>query len=133
MNTIVARTSPDSVYRRGTFVAMAIYVMSIMGVSLAVRFDAVDGALLVALALLPGLAIVGQIFVTVRYLRDADEFIRALLGKRLIAACMTTLAIFTVWGFLEQFTEIVGPPAWAAYPLMWGLFGLSCMIIKDSK
>lgn len=131
--SIPVALSPESAYRRGTTVSMSLYVVAILAVSLAVRHDSAHGALLIALALLPGLAIVGQIVVTIHYLRHADEYVRSLLGKRLIAASMATLAIFTVWGFLETFAEIPGPPGWSAYCLMWALFGLFTCFIKDSK
>ena len=133
MNQPLKAKSPEATYRLGTIVTMALYVLSIILVSMAVNRGMASGALLIGLALLPGLSILGQIIVTVRFLQTADEYVRALLSKRLIAACMATLAIFTVWGFLEEFAGITGPAAWSAYCVMWGLFGFTCLFIKDSK
>lgn len=114
-------------YTRGTIITMGLYVAAIVAASTAVRSGTVHGAALIALSLLPGLAIVGQIVVTLNYLRKADEYMRAVLARRLIIACMVTLAIFTVWGFLETFAGFDGPAGWAAYCIMWGFFGLvSC-------
>jgi len=111
-------------YTRGTFATMAVYVLAIFAASFAVRSGQVNGAAMIGLALLPGLAIVGQIVVTLNYLRQADEDLKAVLARRLIIACMATLAIFTGWGFLETFAGFSGPAGWAAYCIMWGLFGL---------
>lgn len=115
-------------YARGTMLTMGLYVAGILAASLAVRGNNVHGAALIALALIPGLAIVGQIAVTLNYLRHCDEFLKALTARRLIMASMGTLAIFTVWGFLETFAGFAGPAGWAAYCIMWGLFGvISCV------
>ena len=115
-------------YSVGTMACMVIYVLSIVAASFAVRSENIHGAALVALSLVPGLAIVGQIGVTLNYLRKADEYLKAMMARRLIIACMATLAIFTVWGFLETFAGVTGPSGWASYCIMWGLFGIiSCV------
>lgn len=115
-------------YVFGTMASMSVYVVAIFAAAFAVRSGNVHGAAMITLALLPGLAIVAQIVVTLNYLHRADEYMRAVLARRLIVASMATLAIFTVWGFLETFAGINGPVGWAAYCIMWGLFGLtSCL------
>ena len=114
-------------YVRGTMASMGVYVVTIFAAAFASRSGSVHGAAMIGLSLLPGLAIVGQIVVTLNYLRQADEYLKAVLARRLIIACMATLAIFTVWGFLETFSGFEGPVGWAAYCIMWGMFGLlSC-------
>lgn len=127
MNGHDATTNGRS-YARGTMLTMGLYVLGILAAALAVRSGNVHGVALIALALVPGFAIVGQIGVTLNYLLKADEFLKALTARRLIIASMGTLAIFTVWGFLETFAGVEGPAAWAAYCIMWGLYGvISCV------
>lgn len=125
--------TPESRYRRGTFAAMAYYVVAITAATLVSDREILSGIWLYMLAAQPGAAIAIQLFVTLRYLRQADEFIRMLLAKRLIAASMVTFAILTVWGFLETFAEVDHLPGWWAYVMMWFFFGLSSVFIKDSK
>ncbi|MEG2731251.1 MAG: hypothetical protein RR935_12130, partial [Brevundimonas sp.] len=84
---------PDARYRRGTFIAMAGYVVTLMAAVYLTDRQMVSGPLLYLLATLPGVAIIGQLWVTLRYLRDADEFVRTLLAKRLIVSCLATFGI----------------------------------------
>lgn len=123
----------DARYRRGTFAAMAYYVVAICAAVFVAERELLSGVWLYMVATQPAAAIVIQIWVTLRYLREADEFVRTLMAKRLIAAAMGALAIMTVWGFLETFGGVVHIPGWWGYVLMWFLFGLSGLVIKDSK
>ncbi|MEG1451679.1 hypothetical protein [Brevundimonas sp.] len=124
---------PDARYRRGTFIAMAGYVVTLMAAVYLTDRQMVSGPLLYLLATLPGVAIIGQLWVTLRYLRDADEFVRTLLAKRLIVSCLATFGIMTVWGFLETFAGVPHLAAWWGYCLMWFLLGVSSLFIRDSK
>lgn len=125
--------SPDAQYRRGTFISMGLYVITLCAVVYLTDRGMVAGPLLYGLAALPGLAIAGQIFVTLRYLKQADEYIRTLLAKRLIVASLGTFALISVWGFLETFANVAHLPGWSAYCLMWFLFGLSGLVIRDTQ
>lgn len=125
--------NPDARYRRGTFWAMGYYALAICAVVYVADRDLVSGIGLYMLAAQPGAAIAIQIWVTLRYLREADEYVRTLLAKRLITACMATLGLMTVWGFLETFAAVAHLPGWGGYALMWLLFGLSGLFIKDTK
>jgi len=120
-------------YQRGTFGSMAYYVVAICVAVYVAKGTSLSGIWLYMLAAQPGAAIAIQIWVTLRYLREADEYVRALMAKRLIAASMATLALMTVWGFLETFAGVAHIPGWWAYILMWFLFGLSGLVIRDSK
>ena len=114
--------SAGRAYVAGTLIAMGVYVLGIMAASFAVE-QSLSRPTIIALALVPGLAILAHIVVILNYLRSADEFLKALTARRLIIASMGTLAIFAVWGFLETFAGFQGPAGWAAYCVMWALFG----------
>lgn len=132
---IKSRTTatPNGRYVRGTLGAMVYYVLAIMAAVYVADRGLLSGVWLYMLAAQPGAAIAIQIWVTLRYLREADEYVRTLLAKRLIAAAMGSMALMTVWGFLETFAGVVHIPGWYAYILMWALFGLSSLFIRDSK
>ena len=120
-------------YGRGTAAAMAYYAVAICAAVYVGDRNLLSGIWLYMLAAQPGAAIAIQIWVTLRYLREAEEFMRALLDKRFILATMTTLALATVWGFLETFAQVQHIAGWWVYPIMWFIFGLSALVIKDSK
>lgn len=123
----------DRQYRTGTFVTMGAYVVALSVAVLLVNLELVTGIWVYPLAILPALAIIGQLLVTLRYLRDADEFVRALLAKRLIVASLATFGLMTAWGFLETFADVPHLPGWLGYCMMWGFVGLSSAFIRDSK
>lgn len=114
-------------------VSMGAYVLALCAAVYLLNRDMVTGFWVYPLAILPGLAVIGQLLVTLRYLRDADEFVRALLAKRMIVASLAAFGLMTVWGFLESFTGVPHIPAFWGYCLMWGLLGVSSLFIKDSK
>ncbi len=123
----------DRHYRQGTMVTMGVYVITLCAAVFLLNRDMVTGFWIYPLAILPGLAIIGQLVVTLRYLRDADEFVRALLAKRMIVASLAAFGLMTVWGFLESFADVPHFSGFWGYCLMWGLLGLSSLFIKDSK
>lgn len=134
LNTVAkSSTPPYARYVRGTLTAMIYYVVAIVAVVLVADRNLLSGIWLYMLAAQPGGAIAIQIWVTLRYLREADEYVRTLLAKRLIVAAMGAMAIMTVWGFLETFAGVVHIPGWYVYLVMWGLFGLASLFIRDSK
>lgn len=126
-------STPGARYGRGTFYAMAYYVVALILAVFVSDRELVSGIGLYMLAAQPGAAIAIQLFVTLRYLREADEYVRSLMAKRMIAACLTTFAVITVWGFLETFADVPHLPGWWAYCLMWFVLGLTGLFIKDSK
>jgi hypothetical protein len=62
-----------------------------------------------------------------------DEFVRALLAKRFIAASALTFMAATTWGFLEMYAELRHLPAWLVYPTFWLMFGVVTPFIRTSR
>ncbi|WP_292051374.1 MULTISPECIES: hypothetical protein [unclassified Brevundimonas] len=125
-------TPAGRAYAAGTLISMGIYALGILAASFAVEYD-LARPVIIALALVPGLAILAHIVAILNYLRSADEFLKALTARRLIIASMGTLAIFAVWGFLETFAGLQGPAGWAAYCVMWGLFGIVSVVERFTQ
>jgi hypothetical protein len=133
---MLSLTSPDQPHRgylAGTFLSLAGYVAALLAAEFLVEGGRVAGPFIYVLAALPGLAIVGQLFVTLRYLRQSDEFVRAMLAKRFIVAATLTFAIFTVWGFLETYAGVGHVPGWWTYVTFWALFGVVSPFVRDSR
>lgn len=85
-----------------------------------------------ALALVVTAPIVGQIWTTLAYMREADEFVRALMAKQFILAAGVAMALFTGWGFAESFANAPHAEGWLIYPLFWGVLGVTSPFLKSS-
>jgi len=89
------------------------------------------GVLAWLLALLPGLAIVGQIAVFGMYLaEEKDEFVRNLQIQAMIWGVGATLALTTGWGFLESFVHLRHFDLVLIYPLYCALTGISYGLVR---
>ncbi|HMD78340.1 MAG TPA: hypothetical protein VKG86_13315 [Terracidiphilus sp.] len=84
------------------------------------------GPLAWLLALLPALAIIGQIAAFGMYLaEEKDEFQVALGVKSMLWGIGGTLAVTVVWGFLENFVHLRHLDLILVYPLFCILSGLA--------
>lgn len=80
--------------------------------------------ILIGLALISAFPIIGVFWAIFRLLVEADdEYQRLLLVKQTLLATALTLAIVTVWQFLQVFDVIDTGPQWvgAIWFAMWGL------------
>ena len=57
----------------------------------------------------------------------------AILVKRFIIATGLTLFICTAWGFLESNAGAHHFSLYLVYPLFWGLFGLTSLILRQAS
>ena len=124
---------PFREYVLGTWGFMALYTASIILTS---RWSGVQHwpqPALYAVALVPSLAIAGQLWVTLRLITRVDEFLRAVMAKRFIAAATIAFMAATTWGFLETIADARHLPAWLVYPVFWGAFGLVSPFIRTSR
>ena len=119
-------------YTFGTLASMFLYAVAIVGLAFASRSGLLAGPALYAAVLLPGAAIAMQLWVTLRYLRDADEFVRGVMNKRFLLAAMLSCVVATTWGFYETFANAPHVPAWYIYPLFWFLVGVVTPFIRTT-
>lgn len=124
---------PHREYILGTWGFMALYVLAIVATSRWVVEPLRGTPVLYALALLPSLAIAGQLWVTLRLMNRVDEFLRAVMTKRFVAASAVAFMLATTWGFLETIAEAPHLPGWLIYPAFWGAFGLVSPFIRTSR
>lgn len=97
-------------------------------------FDGVMGrpsAWLLALAV--AAPIIGQIWAMLGFMRDSDEFVRAVTAKQFIVASGIAMALFTFWGFAENFAGAPHAEGWLIVPLFWGVFGAATAFIRSSN
>lgn len=80
--------------------------------------DAPAGIGTIALAVLPGLAVVGWLWAMARLLVELDdEYLRMLEVRKFLVATGTTLAVTSVWGILELYTSVPKLPVFFVFPL----------------
>ena len=88
------------------------------------------GMMAYALAVLPALPILGMLLVIGMYLaEEKDEFIRNAQIQSLLGGMGLTLALVSVWGFLENFTHVPRLQLFLVYPIFWGFVGLSTVVV----
>lgn len=111
--------------------AMTLYVAIIFSVSWVFnRYDP-TGPAAWALALLPALPLLAIIGIMGLYLREeGDEFVRNILVESMLWGVGLTLAIMTVWGFLEIYAEAPKLPSFWAFPIFCFGMGLAQPFIK---
>ena len=82
-------------------------------------------------AVVPALPILGALFYTGVYLaEEKDEFQRNLLVQALLGGIGVTLALTTVWGYLEDFAKTPHmDPIWV-YSIFWGMAGVSYFVVR---
>jgi len=83
------------------------------------------------LAILPALPIVGMIWTIFRLIVEADdEYQRFLIVKQVLIATGLTLAIATVWGFLENFELVEDVPGYHVTVLWFAMIGVGGAIAR---
>lgn len=113
-------------YLRRFFVGMTAYAVVLFACTWADKRYDPQGAVLFLLSLLPALPLLAVLAVMGIYLaEERDEFIRARLVTSMLGGIGITLAITTVWGFLENGGVVPHFATFLAFPLWCGSFGLA--------
>ncbi len=84
-----------------------------------------DGAsaspLTVGIALLPGLGVIAMIWAMARLLIELDdEYLKLLEVRKALAATGVVLAVASVWGILELYTDVPHLPVFFIFPIWCG-------------
>ncbi len=111
-------------------VAMLLYVALLVPAIVAFVHYRPAGMLAYGLAVLPALPILGMLLVIGLYLaEEKDEFIRNAQIQALLGGTGLTLALVSVWGFLENFTHVPRLQLFLVYPIFWGFVGISALVV----
>ena len=125
--------SPGARYTIGMTIWMVLYAAALFGSITLIQSQAPTGPLLYILAVLPALPIGGTILTFLAYIERVDEYLRANLVKRFIIATGLTLFLCTAWGFLENNAGAHQFSLYLVYPLFWGLFGATNLILRKAS
>ena len=108
-------------YLRRFWPASGLYVLAIGLATWLIPDDAHANVLTVGIALLPGVAIVGMIWAMGRLLIELDdEYLRMLEVRKALVATGLVLALASVWGLLELFTDVPRLGVFWIFPLWCG-------------
>lgn len=118
-------------YIRRFIPTMTVYVVAVAGVSWAFDALAPTGPLAWALAVLPALPLLVVIAIMGLYIREeGDEFVRDILIEAMLWGMGLTLAVMTVWGFLEVYADAPKLPTFLAFPIFCAGMGLAQPLVK---
>lgn len=132
MNSIPA-TDAGRRYRWRTTASMSVYVL-VNAAAIFGAFDRLSGTPLAWLVAAGAAIPIGiQIHALLVYLRDSDEFVRALTAKHFIIAAGGAMALFSAWGFGESYAAAPHAPGWLIYPLFWLAFGAASAFVRTSR
>lgn len=95
--------------------------------------DAIAGANGWVLAAAVAAPVAGQIWATLAFIRDSDEFVAAVTAKRFIIAAGLAIALAVFWGFAERLAGAPHLEAYWIYPVFWGLMGTMPIFVRDSS
>ena len=108
-------------YTRRMMVAAVLYVGAIMLAVRVLHHHAPLSPLAVGIALLPGLAVLGMIAAVARLILELeDEYLRMLEVRKALVATGFMLAVCSMWGILEIFTDVPKLPLFYAFPIWAG-------------
>lgn len=121
--------------RRYTFRILGfglLYAVALVGTLLVMQQAwAPGGAAAYVLATIPALPVLGMIWAIGRLVIETDdEYQRFLFVKQILIATALTLAIATVWGFLEDFGMAPHAPAYWATVLWFAMIGVGGCIAR---
>jgi len=112
-------------------IAMLLYVLLLVPAVWGFVHYHPTGVLAYGLAVLPALPILGMLVVVGLYLaEEKDEFVRNMQIQSLLGGIGGTLAVVSVWGFLENFTQVRHLDLFLVYPLFWVFVGISTVVVR---
>ncbi|WEK58328.1 MAG: hypothetical protein P0Y52_01960 [Candidatus Brevundimonas phytovorans] len=116
-----------------TMAFMGGYV-AVMLATIGGAFDAIQGKPAAwVLALAVSAPIAGQIWATLSFMRDSDEYVRAVTAKQFIVSAGVAMTLFSAWGFGESFAGAPHAEGWLIYPLFWAIFGCVAPMLRSSN
>ncbi len=124
-------TAASRRYTRRFIPTMAAYVVLILVITYFFKHHHPTGLLAYCLAVLPALPLIATIFITGLYLtEEQDEFQRTILIQSMLWGIGATLAVTTVWGFLEHLANVPALDITLIYPAFWFFVGVANPIIS---
>jgi hypothetical protein len=114
-----------------SWVSAGLVLVLAVGAKTAFQLWRPEGAIACFIAVLPALPIVWMPIATGTYLKDEkDEFLRTMLVQCLLYGIGGTLAVTTVWAYLEDFVRAPRLDMIWIYPMFWIFVGFAYPLVK---
>ncbi|MBL0768356.1 hypothetical protein K5P26_02095 [Sphingopyxis sp. XHP0097] len=127
----MAIDAPTRRYFRRMVAVSAIYVAAIFAASSIIPDDAKATPLTVAIALVPGIAVLAFIWAIGSFLAElTDEYLRFLEVRKALIATAMTLALTATWGILEIYTDVPRIEIFWVFPLWCIGLGVGALVNK---
>jgi hypothetical protein len=120
-------------YVIGSLMMWGLFLLTIWLLSWGSTGGRLPFAVLGVIAVLLASSVAGQFTAAYRLVARQDEYIRALIAKRMIAAAGLTVTVAVLAGTAEQFLGLRDLPMWLVYPFYWGAFGMVTPFISDTR
>jgi hypothetical protein len=120
-------------YVIGSTLMWGVFLLTIWLLSWGSVGDRLPFAALWTVSILLALSVAGQFAAAYRLVARQDEYIRAIIAKRMVAAAGRTVTAAVLAGTAEQFLGVGDLPMWIVYPFYWGAFGIVTPFISDTR
>jgi hypothetical protein len=108
-------------YLRRFWPATGLYVAAIALATWVIPDNAQADLLTIGIALLPGIGMLTMIWAMGRLLVELDdEYLKMLEIRKALAATGVALAVASVWGILELYTDVPRLPVFLMFPIWCG-------------
>ena len=105
-------------YFRRMMISSLLYMAAVFAAASLLHHRAPVSLPTIVIALLPGLAVLFMIYAIGRLMIELDdEFLRMLVIRQALVATGITLAITSVWGMLETFTDLPRLEVFWVFPI----------------
>jgi len=123
-------TSPVRRFVRSSWMSAVLVSLFAVFAAVAFRLWHLKGLLAYPVAVLPALPILWVLIETGRYLAaEKDEFQRHLLVECLLGGIGGTLAVTTIWGYMEDFVRAPRLDLIWIYPIFWLFVGIAMPVV----
>jgi len=109
--------------------AMAMYVLSITGVTMARKHGTLPEPMLYAASIIPAIFVVIWMFGHMRYINELDEYLQKLQVKAVLFGLAGIMIFSTIWGLLEELASVPAVPIFYILPVFYFVYGLAYMVI----
>jgi hypothetical protein len=121
-----SKTPAKRRYQLRLLTASAIYAASLFASLYTLRHLNPSHAFTVVLAIIPSIPIIAMVAIVGFYLKEEkDEFQRDLMIQSLLWGTGCTLAVTSVWGFLEMFSNVPRLPQFYVFVIFWMFVGFA--------
>ncbi len=126
-------TAAGRAYVRSVFFWMMIYVGLVVALSSARNAGLLNSPWSWAAAFTPSIPIAGVMWAVLVFMRDSDEYVRALTTRRLVMAMAITQVICSAWGFMEVYAGAFHVELYMVVPIFWASYGAISSFVRSSS